>query len=54
MRNHKWKQLAIALCSGAVLFQAPGCTETAVVMTTLFTGLTTGGVFYLISRIVND
>ena len=48
------KQFAIALCSGSVLLQAPGCVETAAFFTTLFTGLTTGGVFYLIGRIVND
>lgn len=54
MSKYRLKQLAIAVCSGSVLFQAPGCVETATVLTSLFTGLTAGGVFFLINRIVND
>lgn len=54
MIKYRLKQLAIAVCSGSVLFQAPGCAETATVLTSVFTGLTTGGVFFLLSRLLND
>ncbi|MCH8807315.1 MAG: hypothetical protein IH986_14695 [Planctomycetes bacterium] len=54
MNKYRLKQLAIAVCSGSVLFQAPGCAETATILTSIFTGLTTGGVFFLLNQIINN
>jgi hypothetical protein len=54
MRTLKWKKFFISIASGATLMQAPGCTETATILTSVFTGVTAGGVLYIINRIVND
>lgn len=51
MRNHLTK-FAYAFLSGAVLFQAPGCAETALGITTLSSAITAGAVVYLVSRVV--
>ncbi|MBU0639673.1 MAG: hypothetical protein KKB50_12475 [Planctomycetes bacterium] len=52
MRKVSWQKWTVLLGSGAFLMQVPGCTETAAVWTAVFSGLTTGGVFYLIRRIL--
>ncbi len=54
MKKHRVKKLAVMLLSGSMLLQVPACAETAVVLTSVFTGLTTTGVFYIVSRIFND
>lgn len=48
----EWKKWAAAMGSGALLLQTPGCAETAAAWTAIFSGLTTGGVYYLIYRIL--
>ncbi len=53
MRNLKWKQLALSLLSGAVLFQAPGCTDAALVITTATSVITASGVTYLVWRVID-
>jgi hypothetical protein len=53
MRNGRIKRLALAMFSGAILFQAPGCVETAVGLTTLGSLVTAGGVIYLIQKILD-
>ncbi len=51
MRN--FKRLALAVLSGSVLFQIPGCTETAIGITAAATSVTAGGVIYLIRKIMD-
>jgi hypothetical protein len=53
MRNGQWKRLALAVLSGAVLFQAPGCVETALGITTLASLATAGGVIYLVVKVLD-
>ncbi len=45
--------IALALLSGTILFQTPGCTETAAVVTALSSALTAGGVLYLVRRVID-
>jgi hypothetical protein len=53
MRNGQWKRLALALLSGTILFQTPGCTEAALAITTIATSVTAGGVIYLIVKVLD-
>jgi hypothetical protein len=53
MRNGQWKRLLLAAFSGAILFQAPGCVETALGISTLASVVTAGGVIYLIRRVLD-
>ena len=53
MRNGRLKRLALAVLSGAVLFQTPGCVETALGLSTLGTLVTAGGVLYLIRKVLD-
>ncbi len=46
-----WKKLALAMLSGAVMFQAPACAEAALAVTTLSSVVTAGGVMYLVWRV---
>ena len=52
MRNGRIKRLALAVFSGAILLQAPGCVETAVGLTTVASLVTAGGVIYLIRKVL--
>jgi hypothetical protein len=52
MRNGRLKKLALAVFSGAILFQAPGCVETAVGLSTVASLVTAGGVIYLIRKVL--
>ncbi len=42
------------LSSGAALYQIPGCTETAIGLTSFFSAVTAGGVLYLLFRVLRD
>ena len=53
MRNGRIKRLALAVFSGAILLQAPGCVETAIGLSTLGTLVTAGGVIYLIRKVLD-
>jgi hypothetical protein len=53
MRKFEWKRLALAVMSGAVLFQVPGCTETAAVVTGIASSVTAGAVLYLVRRVID-
>ncbi len=53
MRNLNWKRVMLAVASGAVLLQAPGCTETALYVSTLASSITAGGVLYLVTRVMD-
>jgi hypothetical protein len=53
MRKLEWKKLALALLSGTILFQAPGCVEMATVVTAISSALTAGGVLYLVRRVID-
>lgn len=54
MRTASWKRWAAVVLSGSMLFQVPGCLETAAVITSFSSVLTAGGVLYLVGRIIND
>jgi hypothetical protein len=54
MRKTGWKKWAVAVASGSMLLQVTGCVETAAVVTSFSSLVTAGGVWYLISRIIND
>ncbi|MCH7871134.1 MAG: hypothetical protein IID33_05485 [Planctomycetes bacterium] len=54
MRKRQWKTWLIMISSGSVMFQAPGCAESALVATSFFSAITAGSVFVLVSRILND
>jgi len=54
MRKTGWKKWAIAVASGSMLLQAPGCVEAAAVVTSFSSLVTAGGVWYLISRVIGD
>ena len=54
MRRIGWKKWAIAVMSGSMLFQVPGCVETAALLTSAASMATAGGVWYLVTRIMND
>lgn len=53
MRMAKWRRLAFAVLSGAMLFQTPGCAEAALGITTLASVVTAGGVMYLVVRVID-
>ncbi len=48
----KYRRLTLAVLSGSVLFQLPGCSETILGVTALASSVTAGGVIYLISKIM--
>jgi len=53
MLKRSWQKWAALLgCGGAVLLQAPGCTEAATVITSLASVVTASGVIYIITRIM--
>lgn len=54
MRKRQWKTWLVMISSGSLMFQAPGCVESAAVATSFFSALTASSVLYLVSRIVND
>ncbi|MCG3127128.1 MAG: hypothetical protein CHACPFDD_01986 [Phycisphaerae bacterium] len=54
MRTQRWKKLLLSLGSGSFLFQIAGCTEAAIGATTVFTGITAGGMIFLLNRILRD
>lgn len=54
MRSLEWKKWLLSMSSGATLFQTAGCIETSAGLITLFSGLTAGGVLYLVARIIRD
>jgi hypothetical protein len=54
MRRNYWKKWAIAVISGSTLLQIPGCVETAALITSAASLATAGGVWYLVTRIMND
>jgi hypothetical protein len=54
MRKRQWKTWLVMISSGSVMFQAPGCAETAMVATGWFSAITASSVVYLVSRILND
>ncbi len=51
MNNRRLKRLALAMLSGTILLQAPGCVETALGVTSVASALTAGGVLYLVQKI---
>ncbi len=51
MRN-SLKRWTLAVLSGSVLMQVPGCTETAIAVTTVASVLTAGGVLFLVRRVI--
>ncbi len=51
MRNARYKRLALAVLSGSILLQAPGCVEAALGITSVASALTAGGVLYLVGKI---
>jgi hypothetical protein len=52
MRMNTWRKWAVLASSGALLLQVPGCTESAAVLTAIFSGLSTGGLFWLIHKVL--
>lgn len=54
MRKRQWKTWLVMISSGSLMFQTPGCVESAAVATSFFTAITAGGVVYLVSQILND
>jgi len=56
MKKLAWwqKWLALGALGGAVLFQAPTCTEQASFITAFSSVVTAGGVLYLVNRVLND
>jgi hypothetical protein len=42
------------LIGAGIMFQMPGCVEVATVVTSISSVLGTGGILYLVSRIVRD
>jgi hypothetical protein len=53
MKNRYWKQLALSMLSGGMLFQVTGCTDAALGITTIATAITAGGVIYIIQKIMH-
>lgn len=51
--TNSWKRFALTFLSGAILFQAPACAETALFVTTLSSVVTAGGVVYLVGRVLD-
>ncbi len=54
MRKRQWKTWLVMISSGSLMFQAPGCAESAAVATSFFSAITASSVVYLVSRIIND
>ena len=54
MRKRQWKSWLVMVASGSVMFQAPGCAESAVIATGWFSAITAGSVVYLVGQILND
>ncbi|GEM_PF-3409058 len=48
------KLLAMSVVGGAVLFQAPTCTDQAQIITAASSLVTAAGVVYIVDRVVND
>lgn len=53
-KRYKLKKAMLLLSSGAVMFSAASCAQTATIATGFFSSITAGGVLLLISRILND
>jgi hypothetical protein len=53
MRNWQWKRMALAVLSGTILFQTPGCAEASLGITAIATTVTAGGVIYLIRKVLD-
>lgn len=53
MRHMFWKRLTLAIASGSLLFQLPGCTEGAIYVTSLAAVVTAGSVVYLVIRVLD-
>jgi hypothetical protein len=53
MRYGQWKRLVLTMLSGAVLFQAPGCEQAAIGLSTLASLVTAGGVIYLVTKVID-
>ncbi len=51
MRN--LKRLALAVLSGTILLQAPGCAETAAVITAAASSVSAGGILYLLRKVID-
>lgn len=52
MIKNNLKKWAILMASGAMMAQAPGCTEQAVVIASFAQVITAGGVIYLVGRVL--
>lgn len=53
MRKMDLRKLTLAILSGAMLFQVPGCAEAAIYVTSLASVVTAGGVIYLVWRVID-
>jgi hypothetical protein len=53
MRNMQWRKVALAMLSGSILFQLPGCTEAAIYIGSVASAITAGGVLYLVRRVID-
>lgn len=52
MRKYFWKHLTLAVATGGMLMQAPGCAEAATIVTGFASTVTAGGVLYLVFRVL--
>ncbi len=52
MRSEAMKKWAVLLLSGSMLLQTPGCVETAVTATAIFSAVSAGGLLFLIRKIL--
>lgn len=53
MRNGQWKKNLLAMLSGSILFQTTGCAEASLIITSLASVVTAGGVIYLIRKVLD-
>jgi hypothetical protein len=53
MRVRRWKELSLAVVSGAFLMQIPGCAELALTGISISSAITAGGVLYLVRRVID-
>ena len=51
MHRRKWMSLMAMIASGAMIFQAPTCTDRVTAVSTL---VTAGSVLLLVDRVLND
>lgn len=51
MHKRKWMSLMAAIAGGAMLFQAPTCTQQVTAISSL---VTAGSVLVLVDRVLND